>query len=139
MNAAKELSQLIGNIKEACEALQIPRASFYRFFGPEKPIEERPKPPLTLSEQEEQVILDILHSERFQDLAPAEVYATLLDDGDYLCSVRIMYRILDKHQEVKERRKHVSRTHYYIKPELLATGPNQVWPWDTTKLKGPRK
>ena len=138
MNAAKELSQLIGNIKEACEALQIPRASFYRFFGPEKPIEERPKPPLTLSEQEEQVILDILHSERFQDLAPAEVYATLLDDGDYLCSVRTMYRVLDKHQEVKERRKHVSRTHY-VKPELLATGQNQLWSWDITKLKGPRK
>ena len=138
MNAAKELSQFIGNIKEACEALQIPRASFYRFFGPEKPIEERPKPPLTLSEQEEQVILDILHSERFQDLAPAEVYATLLDDGDYLCSVRTMYRVLDKHQEVKERRKHVSRTHY-VKPELLATGQNQLWSWDITKLKGPRK
>ena len=80
----------------------------------------------------------LLISERFQDQAPAEVYTTLLDDGDYLCSVRIMYRIIDKHQEVKERRKHVSRTHY-IKPELLATGPNQVWPWDTTKLKGPRK
>jgi putative transposase len=138
MNAAMELSQAIGNTKESCDALQIPRASFYRFFGPEKPAEERPKSPLALSEQEEQVVLDVLHSERFQDLAPAEVYATLLDDGDYLCSMRTMYRILDKHQEVKERRKHVSRTHY-AKPELLATGPNQVWSWDITKLKGPRK
>ncbi len=138
MNAAKELSQAIGNTKEVCEALQIPTASFYRFFGPEKPIVERPRPPLALSEQEEQDVLDILHSERFQDLAPAEVYATVLDDGEYLCSIRTMYRILDKHQEVKERRKHVSRTHY-VKPELLATEPNQVWSWDITKLKGPRK
>ena len=138
MSAAMELSQAIGSTKEACDALQIPRASFYRFFGPEKPTEERPKSPLALSEQEEQVVLDALHSERFQDLAPAEVYATLLDEEEYLCSIRTMYRILDKHQEVKERRKHVSRTHY-VKPELLATGPKQVWSWDITKLKGPRK
>ena len=138
MSAAKELSQAIGSTKEACDAFNIPRASFYRFFGPEKPTEESPRPPLALTEQEEQVILDVLHSERFQDLAPAEVYATLLDDGEYLCSVRTMYRILDKHQEVKERRKHVSRSHY-TKPELLAAGPNQVWSWDITKLKGPQK
>ncbi len=138
MNAAMELSQAIGSTKDACDALQVPRASFYRFFGPEKTTEQRPEPPLALSEQEEQVVLDTLHSERFQDLAPAEVYATLLDEQQYLCSIRTMYRILDKHQEVKERRKHVSRTHY-VKPELLVTGPNQVWSWDITKLKGPRK
>ena len=138
MNAARDLGQIIGDIKEACEALQVPRASFYRFFGPDKPKKEKSRPPLALSEQEEQVVLDALHSERFQDQAPAEVYATLLDDGEYLCSVRTIYRILDKHQEVKERRKHVSRAHY-TKPELLATGPNQVWSWDVTKLKGPRK
>jgi putative transposase len=138
MNVARELIQVIGSTKEACEALQAPRASFYRFLEPEKPTEGRPRSPLALSEQEEQIVLDALHSERFQDLAPAEVYATVLDDGEYLCSVRTMYRILDKHQEVKERRKHVSRTHY-VKPELLATGPNQVWSWDITKLKGPQK
>ena len=138
MNAAKELSQTIDDTKKACEALQVPRASFYSFFRHKKPIEDKPRPPLALSEQEEQDILDILHSKRFQDLAPTEVYATLLDEGTFLCSIRTMYRILDKHQEVKERRKHVSRTHY-VKPELLATGPNQVWSWDITKLKGPRK
>lgn len=138
MKAAMDLSQSIGSIKAACEALQIPRASFYRFFGPEKPTGESARPPLALTEQEEQDVLDVLHSERFQDQSPAEVYATLLDEEKYLCSIRTMYRILDKHQEVKERRKHVSRTHY-AKPELLATGPNQVWSWDITKLKGPRK
>jgi putative transposase len=138
MNAARELGRTIDNTREACEVLQVPRASFYRFFEPEKPKKEKPKPPLALCKKEEQAVLEVLHSERFQDLAPAEVYATLLDDGDYLCSVRTMYRILDKHQEVKERRKHVSRSHY-TKPELLAAGPKQVWSWDTTKLKGPQK
>lgn len=138
MNAARALGQFIGNYKRSCESLHIPRASFYRFFSPAKFMKARPKPPLALRETEEQAVLDVLHSERFQDRAPSEVYATLLDDGNYLCSVRTMYRILDKHQEVKERRKHVSRSHY-IKPELLATRPNQVWSWDLTKLKGPRK
>jgi putative transposase len=93
---------------------------------------------LALSQEEEQEVLDTLHSERFQDKAPQEVYATLLDEGTHLCSVRTMYRILDKNQEVKERRQQVSRAHY-VKPELLATGPNQVWSWDITKLKGPAK
>lgn len=138
MRAAQELGQAIGNQKKACDSLQIPRASFYRFFGADKPTKERPQPPLALTEAEEKEVLDTLHSERFQDRAPAEVYATLLDEGIYLCSVRTMYRILNKHQEVKERRKHVSRSHY-VKPELLATGPNQVWSWDITKLKGPQK
>jgi putative transposase len=72
------------------------------------------------------------------DQAPAEVWATLLDEGSYLCSVRTMYRILSHHQEVKERRNQAQRTHY-ARPELLATGPNQVWSWDITRLKGPVK
>jgi putative transposase len=138
MKAAKDLGQAIGDQKAACEALAIPRASFYRFHGPEKPKREKPKPPLALSETEEQEVLNVLHSERFQDKAPQEVYATLLDEKQYLCSVRTMYRILDKHQELKDRRRQVSRSHY-VKPELLATGPNEVWSWDITKLKGPAK
>ena len=91
-----------------------------------------------MSEDEERQVLAVLRSERFVDQSPGQVYAILLDDGKYLCSERTMYRILDKHGEVKERRnqrKHPS----YKKPELLARTPNQVWSWDITKLKGPVK
>ena len=83
-------------------------------------------------------MLDVLHEERFQDKAPAEVYAKLLDEGRYLCSIRTMYRILDANKEVKERRNQL-RHPEYKKPELLAIMPNQVWSWDITKLKGPEK
>lgn len=72
------------------------------------------------------------------DKAPAEVYATLLDEGTYLCSIRTMYRILESAHEVRERRRHTQHP-VYAKPELLATGPNQVWSWDITKLHGPGK
>ena len=138
MNAASELSREVGK-KAACEALGIPRATYYRHSTGRSDIRAiRPSPPLALHECEQKQVLDELHSERFQDRFPAEVYATLLDEGIYLCSIRTMYRILDKHKEVKERRKQVSRPHYQ-KPELLATGPNQVWSWDITKLKGPAK
>ena len=74
-------------------------------------------------------MLDILHSDRFVDKAPNEVYATLLDEGEYHCSIRTMYRILDDNQEVRERRNQLSHPAYQ-KPELLATAPNQVWSWD---------
>jgi len=80
----------------------------------------------------------MLHTERFQDKAPHEVYATLLDEDRYLCSIRTMYRILEQHHEVKERRNQLRHPNY-TKPELLATGPNQVWSWDITKLLGPVK
>jgi putative transposase len=83
-------------------------------------------------------VLDQLHSERFWDKAPVEVYATLLDEGIYLCSVRTMHRILAENSELKERRNQL-RHPQYKKPELLATGPNQVWSWDITKLLGPVK
>jgi putative transposase len=79
-----------------------------------------------------------LHSERFVDKAPGEVVATLLDEGVYHCSERTMYRILKGNDEVRERRNQL-RHPEYKKPELLATGPNQVWSWDITKLKGPVK
>jgi putative transposase len=94
---------------------------------------------LALTQSERQTVLGELHSERFQDKAPLEVYATLLDDGRYLCSPRTMYRILaSEHGSVKERRRHVQRPPY-SKPELLATAPNQLWSWDITKLRGPAK
>jgi putative transposase len=84
-------------------------------------------------------VIDILHSERFQDKAPYEVFATLLDEGQYHCSIRTMYRILTcEHGDVKERRKGHQRNNY-SKPELLATRANEVWSWDITKLKGPAK
>ena len=83
-------------------------------------------------------MLDHLHSERFSDKAPAEVYATLLDEGTYLCSVRSMHRILAENAETKERRNQL-RHPQYKKPELLATAPNRVWSWDITKLLGPAK
>jgi putative transposase len=129
------------NVQQACIALTIPRASFYRWQDraegarAERP---RPVPPLALSGEEEQAVLEILHSERFVDQAPLEIYNTLLDEGNYLCSVRTMYRIMEKHDEVKERRNQLSHPHYQ-KPELLADGPNQLWSWDITKLKGPAK
>lgn len=91
-----------------------------------------------MSETERQAVLDVLHEPRFVDRAPAEIYATLLDEGRYLCSIRTMYRLLAANNEVRERRD--QRRHpVYSKPELLATGPNQVWSWDITKLKGPIK
>ena len=79
-----------------------------------------------------------MHEERFVAKAPAEIYAKLLDEEQYLCSIRTMYRILNSVQEVKERRNQL-RHPQYKKPELLATGPNQVWSWDITKVKGPEK
>jgi putative transposase len=124
----------------ACEALQVARATFYRRLNPNcNALGNRPKPPLALTEQERQMVIDTLHSDRFCDLSAYQVYAQLLDEGQYMCSIRTMYRILHSvHGDVKERRRHVSHRHCQ-KPELLATEPNQVWSWDITKLKGPVK
>jgi putative transposase len=113
------------------------RASFFRWkqpkvYGPR----HRLPPPRALVPAETRAVLDVLHEDRFADLAPAAVYATLLDEGRYLCSPRTMYRILAAHDEVRERRAQCRRAHYAA-PELLATKPNQLWSWDITKLKGP--
>ena len=142
MSTAYTLSLDVGK-KPACEALSVPRATFYRHmerkFSPHKENGLRLVPPLALSPEDRQTVIDTLHSDRFQDKAPYEVYATLLDEGQYYCSIRTMYRILSsEHSCVKERRRRHQRTHYK-KPELLATGPNEVWSWDITKLKGPVK
>jgi putative transposase len=91
-----------------------------------------------LSDVERKEVAEILYSERFVDKAPYEVFATLLDEGRYLCSIRTMYRILAEDQAVHERRDQL-RHPSYRKPELLATAPNQVWSWDITKLLGPQK
>jgi putative transposase len=141
MAAALTLSSDVG-VKSACKSLNVPRSRFYRSQTRGKaPLSEptrRPSPPRALSANERQGVLDILHADRFADKAPQEVYATLLDEGEYHCSIRTMYRILEENQEVKERRNQLTHP-VYQKPELLATGPNQVWSWDITKLLGPVK
>jgi len=140
MKAASELARSVGTSK-ACLALEVPRASFYRWNKPVTSNEEplpRPRSVRALTRNERQDVLDVLHSERFVDKPSAEVYATLLDEGNYLCSTRTMYRILADSQEVRERRNQL-RHPAYKKPELLATAPNQVWSWDITKLLGPAK
>jgi putative transposase len=140
MAAVDTLAPDVGT-QAACKSLGVSRASMYRHRGKtdgSKIPRQRKAPPRALSEPERQEVLDTLHSERFQDRAPLEVYATLLDEGRYLCSARTMYRILDDNAEVKERRDQLSHP-VYTKPELLATAPNQVWSWDITKLLGPVK
>lgn len=141
MQAAETLSAQVG-IQPACAALNLNRAQFYREQArrdaPAVEAAERLRSPLSLSKAETQAVLAVLHCERFLDKSPYQVYATLLDEGTYLCSVRTMYRILERHGEVRERRN--QRRHPpYSKPELLASGANQVWSWDITKLKGAQK
>jgi len=136
--AIAELSRMVGRV-EACRSLSVARGSFYRWIDPRpKPPALRPRPQRALSPGEREELLEVLHSQRFMDQAPREVYATLLDEGTYLGSVRTMYRVLDENGEVRERRDQLRRP-VYKKPELLATGPNQVWSWDITKLLGPVK
>ena len=140
MTAATQLASEVGTAP-ACAAVGVARATFYRYRQVEEsphPAKPRPTPPRALSTEERQVVLDTLHSERFTDQVPAEVYATLLDEDRYLCSIRTMYRLLSDSQEVRERRDQLRHPQYH-KPELLATGPNQVWSWDITKLLGPAK
>jgi putative transposase len=122
----------------ACDALGVARATVYRRRAPARPPVPRPTPPRALAPVERERVLETLDSERFLDQAPAQVHATLLDEGIYLCSPRTMYRVLEAAGEVKERRDQVRRPHYAA-PELLATRPNQVWSWDITKLLGPAK
>ena len=95
-------------------------------------------PSRALEQQERTQVLDVLNSDRFADAAPRQVYAQLLDEGTYLCSWRSMYRILDTHEQVRERRDQLTHP-TYKKPELLAQSPNKLWSWDITKLRGPQK
>jgi putative transposase len=138
MKVAEEISPEIG-VYSACEALGLSRATYYRKLAPVSPVQETmSKHFRALSEQEEKEVLGCLNSERFQDKSPAEVYATNLDEGNYHCSLSTMYRILRKHNQVRERRNQLQHPNYK-KPELLAEKPNQVWSWDITKLLGPQK
>lgn len=139
MGTAAELAPVTG-VAEASRILNIPRSTLYRLWNPPngKPAVngQRPKPGRALSDQEKEEIRTVLNSERFQDQSPREVYAALLDEDIYLSHWRTMYRILDEHDEMRERRNQL-RHPVYAKPELLATGPNQLWSWDITKLRGP--
>jgi putative transposase len=121
----------------ACAALGFPKATYYRRIKPPRPRAKRASH-RALGADEKRGVLDVLNEPRFSDLAPAEVYATLLDEGQYLCSERTMYRVLAENAEIRERRDQL-RHPKYTAPELLATGPNQLWSWDITKLLGPRK
>ena len=127
-------------VAPACEALGVVRATFYRHMRPgvSRAVVGRKKPACALSPVERGQVLAVLHEEKYVDMAPAQVFATLLDEGIYLCSTRTMYRVLKEAREVRERRNQLVHP-VYRKPELLATAPNQVWSWDITKLLGPVK
>jgi putative transposase len=142
--AIEQLSPLVG-VKAACRAVGRPRATHYRVHPltptPSPAKAERPKrvpQPRALTGSERAAVLDVLHCERFTDTAPAEVYATLLDEGIYLCSESTMYRLLRERGETGDRRRHATHP-ATVKPELVADAPNRVWSWDITKLHGPAK
>jgi putative transposase len=126
-------------VRPACAALGVAPATYYRHQQPAV-LGPRPRrtPRRALAPAEQETVLAVLHAPRFMDLAPAQVYATLLDEGKYHCAERTMYRLLAAQGEGRERRAQ-RRGPLYAAPELLATGPNQLWSWDITKLKGPAK
>jgi putative transposase len=130
----------VTSTKQACRLVGRSTATFYRcrrlpVLGPPRP---RPAPVNALSEAERQEVLAVLRSDEFCDLAPAQVWARLLDEGRYLCSISTMYRLLAAVGENRERRR--QRTHPAKKrPELIARRPLEVWSWDITKLRGPTR
>ena len=128
-------------VTQACDALGYPRSTFYwsRRPSPARSVGESPAPsPRGLRVDEKETVRSVLNSERFQDASPRQIYAVLLDEGVYHCHWRTMYRILAENDEVRERRNQL-RHPVYQKPDLLATGPNQVWSWDITRHRGPVK
>lgn len=144
MAAVQQGAEQVG-ISAACRVLGVSRATLYRHLPPKAPPPSPPEPPAPrpspkrkLSDAQQQAVLDVLHAPEFVDKAPRQVYAMLLDRGHYLCSISTMYRLLAAHGEVRERRRQ-ARHPRHVKPELVATGPNQVWSWDITKLRGPSK
>lgn len=139
--AVAELAPLIG-VRAACRATGRSQAGHYRRHRqspapPPKPPQPR-RQPRALSPQERATVRSVLNSESFADQAPTAVYHTLLDEGTYLASVSTMYRVLREHDEVHERRRQATHP-ARVKPELLATKPNEIWSWDITRLRGPGK
>lgn len=137
MSIAEQEAKVLG-VKPVCEALGLSRATFYRRMRPLYGAALPRRHPRGLSEEEKTRVLAVLHEPRFVDLSPAEVFATLLDENTYLCSVRTMYRLLAQNGELRERRNQLRHPKHPV-PELLATKPNQLWSWDITKLHGPAK
>ena len=141
MESIDELGESIG-ISEACGHLGVSRSTWYRWKNPSESHQKKSKvskvPPRTLNKKEREGVRQILNSERFRNMSPRQVYATLLDEGVYYCHWSTMYRILEEYEEVRERRNQLTHP-TYAKPELLATGPNQLWTWDITKLKGSQR
>ena len=131
MEAAADLSDDVG-LSKACRELGVSRATYYRSLEPKRVQRPRPRPSRALSDEERIELRDVLNSDRFCDLSPRQVYATLLDEGKYYGHWRTMYRILAEHDEVRERR-NVRRHPVYEKPELPARGPNELYSWDITK------
>ena len=135
MSALSHLVPRIG-IAPACAALGLSRAQYYRRKKPATERKPRPTPPRALSAAERAEVVEVLDSERFVDEPVRQVYAQLLDEQRYICSPRTMYRILTAENQVCDRRR--QRRHpKYVRPELVATKPNQVWSWDITKIPGP--
>ena len=139
---AEGLAESVG-VATACQALNVLRSSFYhaRWLAARSQSEqlaERAPHPRALTATEKEAVRQALNSERYRDDAPREVYATLLDEGTYLCHWRTMYRVLAEHNEVRERRNQLRHPHY-DKPELVAKAANEVWSWDILKLLGPAK
>ena len=129
--AVVELAPLVG-MRPACRALGAAPATVYRRRRPPRPPaarQPREAPARALSATERELVLAELHSARFVDASPVAVWATLLDEGRYLCSPRTMYRLLAANGEVCERRDQLTHP-AYARPELLATQPNEVWSWD---------
>lgn len=125
-------------VAPACTVLGASRATYYRWkHRPEEPSPSRRKPPRRLTEQEEHSVLEVLTSDRFINQGVPTAYTTLLDEGIYLCSPRTMYRVLKRKAQSRKQRSSRRRP-LYQKPELIATGPNQVWSWDITRIKGPK-
>lgn len=140
MERVSDVRERLG-VAPTCDAFGIARASFYRWLdqqlGEAKAARGR-RSPRRLTERERSEVLAVLHALSYADLSPGQVVARLLDEERYLCSERTMYRILSACGEVRERRDQL-RHPAYQKPELLATGPNEVWSWDISKLRGPAK
>jgi putative transposase len=122
-------------LQHACAALGMPRATLYRHLKPQapKPPAIRKHSPRRLSAAERQAVLEVLHESRFADQPPAQVFAKLLDEGRYLCSIRTLHRLLAERGESGERRLQRPKTPYPV-PRLVARAPNEVWTWDITKL-----
>ena len=135
--AVQPLASQVG-VAPACRALGVPRASFYRRQRPAPGHQQpRPTPARALCASERAHVLDVLASPRFVDRSPAEVVATLLDEGQYLC--RRAHDVPDPGREPAGARAAQSAQSCYTKPELVATGPNQTWSWDITRLRGPKR